>query len=311
MKGTKIFKFAAVILAVCLMFSLAACGAKTGSTESQNADKQSDAVNSDNNSSESENDASAGETSNTASDAQKDTLARVKEAGKIIVGTSADYAPYEFHAKIDGKDAIVGFDIEIAKEIAKDLGVKLEVQDMGFDGLLQALNSDKVDFVIAGMTPDEKRKKSVDFTDIYYVAKQGVMVRAKDKGKYKTMEDLKGKKVGAQSGTIQEDIVKEQMEGSKLISLTRIPDLVMELMNKKVEAIVVELPVANGYVKNNAKLAVSNIKVKDDTGGSAIAVKKGNQALVDEMNKTLKRLIDDGSIDKFVAEANEMNVTEE
>ena len=301
MKGNNLLKLAAIVLTICIMFTLAACGAKTGDTGNENTDKDSSA-------SVSEGDSDSGSQSD--AEQTEDTLSRVKKAGKIIVGTSADYAPYEFHTLIDGKDTIVGFDIEIAKEIAKDLGVDLEIQDMSFDGLLQALNSDKVDFVIAGMTPNEERKKSVDFTDIYYTAQQGVMVRAEDKDKYKAIEDLKGKKVGAQSATIQEDIVKEQMSDSQLVSLAKIPDLVMELLNKKVEAIVVELPVAKGYVNNNDKLAISDIEVMDDTGGSAIAVKKGNQELVDLMNKTLKRLQEDGSIDRFVAEANEMNVTE-
>jgi len=310
MKGKGLLKFAAIALVICLMFGLAACGAKTGNTDSKSADAQNDAVDTNKDSSKNTSDSDSNNDSQSDTQQTKDTLTRVKEAGKIIVGTSADYAPYEFHTLIDGKDTIVGFDIEIAKEIAKDLGVELEIQDMGFDGLLQALNSDKVDFVIAGMTPDDERKKSVDFTDIYYTAQQGVMVRAEDKDKYKTIEDLKGKKVGAQSTTIQEGIVKEQMPESQLISLTKIPDLVMELLNKKVEAIVVELPVAKGYVNNNDKLAISDIQVQDDTGGSAIAVKKGNQALVEQMNKTLKRLQEDGSIDRFVAEANEMNVIE-
>lgn len=236
------------------------------------------------------------------------TMARAKKAGKIVVGTSADYAPYEFHTQIDGKDTIVGFDIDIAKEIAKDLGVELDIQDIQFDGLLQALNTDKVDFVIAGMTPNDERKKAVDFTNIYYVAKQGVMIRAEDKDKIKSIDDLKGKKVGAQLSTIQEDIVKEQMKDSTLVSLGKIPDLVLELKNKKVDAIVVELPVANGYVANNSDIVISDVKVQEDEGGSAIAVKKGNQDLVDAMNKTIDRLMKDGSIDKFVAAANEQNV---
>jgi len=311
MKCKKMLKFAALALAICMMFSLAACGDKGSNTKSESNDTQNNTVDTDKNTSENASESESNSESQPANAEQaNNTLARIKESGKIIVGTSADYAPYEFHTLIDGKDTIVGFDIEIAKEIAKDLGVELEIQDMGFDGLLQALNSDKVDFVIAGMTPDEERKKSVDFTDIYYKAQQGVMVRAEDKDKYKTIEDLKGKKVGAQSTTIQEGIVKEQMPESQLVSLTKIPDLVMELLNKKVEAIVVELPVAKGYVNNNDKLAISDIQVQEDTGGSAIAVKKGNQELVDLMNKTLKRLQEDGSIDRFVAEANEMNVIE-
>ncbi len=236
-----------------------------------------------------------------------DALSRVKKAGKLVVGTSADYAPYEFHKMIDGKDTIIGFDIEIAKEIAKDLGVTLEIQDMGFDGLLQALNAGKVDFVISGMTPTDERKKAVDFSKVYYVAKQGVIIRTESKDAIKTIADLKGLSVGAQLTSIQEGIVKDQMPDAKLVSLGKIPDLILELKNKKVDALVVELPVANGYVANNPDLMISDIAVGEDDGGSAIAVQKGNTTLVDAMNKTLDRLMADGSIDKFVSEANVAN----
>lgn len=237
-------------------------------------------------------------------------LDQIKAAGKIVVGTSADYPPYEFHKAIKDKDEIVGFDIAIAKELAKDLGVKLEIQDMKFDGLLAALQAGNIDFVIAGMTPTEERKQSVDFTKIYYTASQGVMVRAEDKDKYKTVADLKGKKVGAQKGAIQEKIAQEQITGATVIALGKIPDLVMELKSKKIDALVIELPVATGYVGKNADLAISAIQVKDDTGGSAVAVKKGNPELVDAMNKTLDRLMADKSIDKFYSEAFEASQSE-
>ncbi|WKL02385.1 transporter substrate-binding domain-containing protein [Paenibacillus amylolyticus] len=95
---------------------------------------------------------------------------------KLVLGTSADFAPYEFHKVINGKDEIVGFDIEIAKEIAKDLGAELVIEDMGFDGLLPSLQSGRVDLVISGMTPTDERKKSIDFSDTYYKSKQVIMV---------------------------------------------------------------------------------------------------------------------------------------
>lgn len=237
------------------------------------------------------------------------TMKKIEKSGKLVIGTSADYAPYEYHMMIDGKDTIIGIDVSIAQELSKDLGVQLEIVDMGFDGLLAALNTDKVDIVIAGMTPDEDRKKAVDFTKIYYEAKQGIMVRSEDKDKIKSLEDLKDKKVGAQLGTIQEKIAKEQISGAELVSLGKIPDLVMELKNKKIDALVVELPVANGYVKNNNDLMITDIAVKDDTGGSAIAVKKGNEDLLKKLNESLDRLMKEGAIDKFVQEANEKNVT--
>lgn len=235
-----------------------------------------------------------------------DTMKKIEETGKIILGTSADYPPYEFHKLIDGKDQIVGFDIEIAKEIAKGLGAELVIKDMDFGGLLMALQEGKVDFVVAGMTPNEERKKQVDFTKIYYMAKQGVVVRAEDVDKYKTVDDLKGKKVGAQMGAIQEEIAKEQIEGAEVKALGKVSDLVLELKNKKVEAVVMELPVAKAYIDKNPDLALSEIEVKDDTGGSAIAVAKGNEELVEKMNEILDRLIEEGKIDQFVAEATDM-----
>lgn len=240
--------------------------------------------------------------------APTDALSKIKAAGKLVVGTSADYAPYEFHTLVDGQDAIVGFDMAIAAEIAKDLGVKLEIQDIGFDGLLQSLNTDKVDVVISGMTPTDERKQSVDFTDIYYVAKQAVLVRAADVAAYTSIDSLKGKKVGAQLSSIQEGLVKDKMPESTPISLGKIPDLILELKGKKVEALVVELPVANGYIAANPDLALAPIAIGDDDGGAAVAIKQGNKTLVDAINATLRRLAADGSIEKFVAAANEQNV---
>jgi ABC-type amino acid transport substrate-binding protein len=237
-------------------------------------------------------------------------LAAVQERGKLILGTSADYAPYEFHTIIDGKDTIVGFDIEIAKAIAADMGVELEIQDIGFDGLLQALNSGKVDMVIAGMTPTEERKQSVDFSQVYYIARQAVMVRADDAGTYTSIDALAGQPVGAQLSSIQEGLVKDEMPESRLVALGKIPDLVLELKNSKVEALVVELPVANGYVNANDDLAIAPIEIGDVEGGSAVAVRKGSEELLAAIDATLSRLLADGSIDRFVAEANELNVTE-
>ncbi|MBE6345375.1 MAG: transporter substrate-binding domain-containing protein, partial [Spirochaetaceae bacterium] len=131
-------------------------------------------------------------------------MEKIKADGKIILGTSADYPPYEFHSMVDGKDTIVGFDISIAQEIAKDLGVELEIKDMNFDGLLAALVSGNVDFVISGMTPTEERKQNVDFSDIYYEAVHGAVIRVADEAKYAANpESLKDVLIGAQKGAIQ------------------------------------------------------------------------------------------------------------
>jgi ABC-type amino acid transport substrate-binding protein len=229
-----------------------------------------------------------------------------EEKGKIVIGTSADYPPYEFHKSINGKDTIVGFDIEVAKEVAKDLGVELEIKDMKFDGLLAALDTGNVDFVAAGMTPTEDRKKNVDFSKVYYTAVQCVVIRAEDEGTIKSLGDLKSKKIGVQKGAVQEQLAKEQLTSSEIKPLGKVSDLMLSLNTKKVDAVIVELPVAKAYVQQNSALALSKIQLKTEEEGSAIAVKKGNSDLVNSINTTVGRLIKDKAIDKFVADANKI-----
>lgn len=238
-----------------------------------------------------------------------DTLARIKTTGKIVVGTSADYAPYEFHLVKNGKDTIQGFDMDIVAELAKDLGVVLEIKDLDFDELLPSLTTDKVDIVISGMTPTEERKKTVDFSDIYYIAQQVVLGRIENSPEITSLEILREKTIGTQLYSLQESLVKSKLPEAKLVSLVSIPDLIGELKNKNLDALVVELPLAKEYIKANPDLALAEVDLDSDGGGSAIAIKQGNRNLVQEINLTLDRLISDGSIDAFVVKAKELSGT--
>lgn len=231
------------------------------------------------------------------------TVADIQKKGTLVVGTSADYPPYEFTKPVNGKNTYVGFDIEIVKQIAKDMRVKLEIKDMNFDGLLPALDTNNVDIVVAGMTPTEKRKKSVDFSEIYYNAIQSLVVRKSDVNKYTSIDDLKGKTIGVQKGAIQEQIAKQQLPNSTPQGLFKISDLALSLKTQKIDAFIVERPVADAYVKNNPDLTVSSISFKQSDSGSAIAVKKGNKDLIDFLNKSLDKLKNSGTIDKLVLEA--------
>ncbi|KGG80696.1 amino acid ABC transporter [Caloranaerobacter azorensis H53214] len=233
-------------------------------------------------------------------------LSSIKKTGKIIIGTSADFPPYEFHKEINNKDEIVGFDISIAKEIAKDIGVKLEIKDMNFDGLLAALQAGKIDFVIAGMNPTEERKKKVDFSKVYYTTVQGIIVRAEDKDKIKSLEDLKDKIIGVQKGSIQEKIAKKQITGSKIKAIGKVSDLILQLKNNKIDALIVEESVGKAYISKNKDLKLLDIKIKAEDDGFAVAVKKGNTDLLEAINNTLDRLINDKSIEKFIIEATEL-----
>ena len=238
----------------------------------------------------------------------KSALEKIKEKGTLVIGTSADYPPYEFHKEIDGKDEIVGFDIEIAKQLAKDLGVKLEIKDMAFDGLLVTLqSSDKIDMIFAGMTPTDERKQNADFSDIYYVATHRFIVRSGDETSITSMDDLKGKKIGVQKGSIQEGIAKDNFDAANIKSLDKIPDLVLDLKNNKVDAVLAELPVAQINVQKNSGIAiVEKLEVKDPDGGSAIAMKKNSPELQVEINKTIKKLKDEKKIEQFILEANKL-----
>lgn len=236
----------------------------------------------------------------------KTALTEIKDKGELVVGLSADYAPYEFYTMVDGKKTIVGFDVELAKEIAKDLGVKLTLKEMKFDALLGALPAGQIDMIISGMNPDEERAKVIDFSDIYYTAQHGVLVNKKDLDKYKSVEDLKSARVGAQMGSTQADIIKEKIKADNPTLLANVNNLILELKSGKIDALVTEKPVAEMAIKNNNELALSKIEFKDETGGNAVAVKKGEKELVEQVNKTIKRLKDSGELDKFIVDANEL-----
>ncbi len=232
-------------------------------------------------------------------------LGEIKAAGKIVLGTSADYPPYEFHKLIDGQDEIVGFDIEIAKLLAKDLGVDLEIVDMKFDGLLPALVTDDIDFVIAGMVANEERSKTVDFSIPYYAARQRMVVRAEDKDIYKGPEDLAGKSVGAQKTTIQEEIALDKFSQSEYIGLSKITDLILEVQNKKIEAVLLAEPVAKAYVAQNSALHLADIDLGAEDG-VAVAVNKGNEDLIEEFNSILEGYLADGTIDNLIVDATKL-----
>ncbi|SHD76862.1 transporter substrate-binding domain-containing protein [Schnuerera ultunensis] len=234
------------------------------------------------------------------------TLEGIKNKGKLIMGTSADYPPFEFHKMIDGEDTIVGFDIEIAKHIADELGVELEIKDMEFDKLLGGLSTGMLDMVIAGMNPDPERE--ANFTDIYYEANLSVLVNKEDESKITTLEDLEGKSIGVQIGTTQEEIAQEKIKDADVKSLSTNPDIVMNLKTKKIDCALMEAPVAESFAKVNEDIVVvEGLNIDTDANGVAIAVKKGNDELTEKLNEILAEAKSKGLLDKWLVEADELN----
>lgn len=243
--------------------------------------------------------------SNSEKTEEDNSLTKIKERGHLIIGTSADYAPREFHMMVDGKDTIVGYDIDIAREIANDMGVELKIQDMSFDGLLTALNAGHVDMVIAGMVATPERLEAVDFSISYGKSSdindgQKLVIRAEDKDLYKDIESLTDKKLGVQKSGLQEEIAKKQLSNAKIIYLTKIPNMVMDLQMKKVDAIILAGDVAKNYANKNPDLYVTDIPLTQETEGTGIAFKKGSTKLLEQTNITLERLMSDGSMDTLI-----------
>ena len=254
--------------------------------------------------------AGCGSSNDKNSASKTDLLEKIQKNGKLVVGMSADYAPYEFHyIDENGKDVIGGFDVDIANEIANKIGVDLVIQEMDFDALVSALPAGKVDLVISGMNPTEERAKVVDFSEVYYNSKHGKLVRAEDADKYQTFADLEGAKVGVQLGSTQEKIAKTEIPNVNLQQLSNINNLILELKAGKVDAIVMEKPVAEMAVKSNPELAVGKPIYEEQTGGNAVGIAKNNPQLLAKVNEVITELNESGKMDEYIAKANELAAT--
>ena len=151
-------------------------------------------------------------------------IAQAADAGrKLVMVTSADYPPYEFRNTATGNNEIIGFDVDIAKYITKELGYQLEIRDTDFSGIIPALQSKRADFAMAGMTPTAERKKNVDFSNIYYEAKNTIV--AKKSSSLKTPAELAGKTVGVQLGSTQEKAA-QKFKDVKLKQLNRTSEII-------------------------------------------------------------------------------------
>ena len=250
---------------------------------------------------------SSGGSSSSSSDKSDNQLAAIKKSGVLKVATSADYAPFEFHTMVNGKDKIVGSDIDLVNEIAKELGVKAEVSDMSFNTVLASLKEGKSDMAISAISATDERKEQFDFTDNYYNPPQVVVINKKNKNTYTSTAALKDKNVGAQKGSVQEEVVKTQIEGAKLVTIDKVPNMIVEVNQGSLDAMVVEKTIAESYIAQNPDLMIANITLKPSADESfAIALPKGSSELQKELNTIIKKLNDEGKIEEFIKKNNEL-----
>lgn len=270
----KMKKMIAILLAATLLLALAACGGKQ------------------------EGDAPAAETAG---------LTTVTP-GKLTVATSPDFAPYEFYA-IDenGEPRLAGFDMALAQYIADYLGLELEVLPMDFDGTIAELTAKKVDLGMSGYSPKPDRAEVMDFSDIYITGGQSFVCLEGNQDKFKSLDDVNGAglSIGAQIGSIQVDLAHEYSADTDIVELSKVTDVITELLAGKLDGAYIETMVAESYAKNYPELFIA-LEVPYDAEGSVIGVSKGNAALLAGVNEAIAACKGDGTFDRFVYEANEL-----
>lgn len=227
--------------------------------------------------------------------------------GVLTVATSPDFAPYEFYVVDEnGEYQLAGFDMALAQYIADYLGLQLEVIPMDFDGTLAELAAKTVDLSMAGYSPDPSRMDKMDFSDIYYTGGQSFVTVKANADKFPSLEATNDPQwtIGAQNGSIQMDLANENSPEADIVSLTKVTDIIAELIAGTLDGAYIETAVAETYAINYPDLAVV-LDVPYDAEGSAVGVSKDNTALLEGVNAAIAAALADGSMDKFVAEANE------
>jgi arginine/lysine/histidine transporter system substrate-binding protein len=212
---------------------------------------------------------------------------------KLIMATEAGFAPYEYTE--DG-ETVIGVDVDIANEIAKAMGKKLEIQNMTFDGVLLAVQKGKVDFGAAGISVTKERKEQMDFT-IEYATSKNVIVVNKEAGVINSAEDIKADTVvGVQLGNVADYYVQEELD-CELKQYSKFLEAAQELKNNKIDCIVMDVLPAEQMVAANDELVILDGELFTDK--YAIALKKGNEELLVEINEVLEQLVAEGKVDEF------------
>ncbi len=229
--------------------------------------------------------------------------------GKLTVATSPDFAPYEFYAVDEsGTPHIAGFDMALAQYIADDMGLELEIVPMDFDGVLMSLQTKSVDIGLAGLSADPKRENIMDFSQLYYKGGQSFVTVKGNEAKFPDLASLNqsGISVGAQTGSIQVDLAQQYSADTDIIQLAKVTEIIAELLAGKLDGAYIETAVAQSYSKNYPELAIVVDVPYTESEGSAVGVSKGNAELLAAVNAAIGKALSDGSMDRFVAEANEL-----
>ncbi|MFW6041232.1 MAG: basic amino acid ABC transporter substrate-binding protein [Thermoplasmatota archaeon] len=227
----------------------------------------------------------------------------VEEDEVIVVGTSADFPPFEYIDEDTGD--IIGFDIDLIKAILEDQGYEVEIKDMDFGTLIPSLEEGEIDVIAAAMTITAEREERVDFSDPYYEADQSILIREGDDIVIESIEDLAGLRVGAQTGTTGADVVQDELIDTGLIdeddfsSYDRYTFAVSDLVNNRIDAVVIDRPVGLSFeADRDVEIAYTY-----ETGEEyAFAVQEDNDELREDINQGLENIKNTDTWDGLVEE---------
>ena len=268
-------KFLALMLAMLMALSLVACGGGNNAADDNNANNGDDDA----------------------------------AMTKLVLGTSADYAPFEFmYPDESGEMVYGGIDVSVAQYIADEMGVELQVENMGFDYLLTSLDKGDFDIVLAAMEATPDRLENADFSDPYYTdVPPAILVKADKADQYKTLADFNGKSIGAQTATTKLDMVNE-MEGVNPVALQSVLDLVNELVYDKVDAILVDGGVAKQYAEANPDLVIADASAElGEPAPYCVAVQKGDpKGLLPGINAAIAKMNEANMLETFIADADSL-----
>ena len=292
-------KLIAMLLALAMVLSLAACGSsEPAATEAPKADAPA-----------------ATEAAKAYSEMTIDELKPLIKTinnGKLTMVTSPDFAPYEFYALDEaGTPTLAGFDIALGKYIADFIGLELEIIPMDFDGTITELGMGSADIGMAGYSPDPEREKAMSFSNVYYTGGQSFVCHVDNKDAFAALTDANKAEyqIGAQIGSIQADLANTNTPDADIVELSKVTDIIAEVISGKLDGAFIETVVAETYAKNYPELCVA-LPVPYDAEGSVVGVNRTNEALLAAVNLAIEAALADGSMSAFVAEANELSTGE-
>ena len=288
-------KILAAILAMMMVLSLVGCGSSASSSGSS----------------------SSSEPAAEAPAEPANALEKIQAEGVLTVALSPDFAPMEFvDASKSGQDQYVGFDVELAKFIAQELGVELQIEAMGFDACQTAVYTGNVPMSISGYSWTEERAKNYELSDYYYAGDnetdQVILLKSENADKYTKAEDFAGVDVGAQNASLQMDLVTSQLSDANAVAIGDITVGVMELLSGNIEALAVAKGNAEMIMDANPDLVICSwqFEVAEEFEANVIMIQKGETELLEAVNAALAKAYAAGYYGTWYDEAVELGKSE-